>query len=272
MMFRTKPVLVDAWQNYTGDSAIDGAPGLVMPAPDWLITAMHDGLVKRPHGHALQVWTATGQDYIGDWIVRDADGNIVKCDAATFAKTYEAVPTRLAGVPGPVCTTVDQHQIRITPVETDVGQPPRWCVMCLSCNELVHASTPRSDAQIRQHLAEPFPVAWQVAARGIPVWPGCHGIAADVPDLEHPDTRIAYIRRLAIALGCPLNLAIDGVIVDWEGRGILICAGVPAIERRENYDPYLVYPWEIEVPNTLVRTRENMALALALAWPAEQRV
>lgn len=93
---------------------------------------------------------------------------------------------------------------------------------------------------------------WKDEARGIPVWVGaaigrvghgyvgtayqvgtvlvyvmCHKDAAGVrldwrdeayPDLSDPDTQAAYLRRLAIRLGCPEEVANAGVMFYAEPR------------------------------------------------------
>lgn len=176
----------------------------------------------------------------------------------------------------PVITqVVDGHLIHATRIVD--ANPLRWCVVCRSCETLVHASTPTPDAQIHRHVVQcaSARMTWQTAARGIPLWPECRAAGTLVPDLEDPDTRVAYIRRLAVALGCPLPLAAGGVIVDWSGssRGIVLCAGIPRTEWPDDADPFLAYPWEADVlrDNALMRTPENLTLALALAWPVEAR-
>ena len=132
--------------------------------------------------------------------------------------------------------------------------------------------------------------SWQAAARGIPVWIGClemdggrvdgfteHGIvnvrqrgmigsshpAASGPDLADSDTRAAYDRRLAVALGVAETVANDGVIVfylpnigDWfMGAGWCEDDGDFAWSRRFQ---------EIDTDDAL--------MFRALAWPADKRV
>lgn len=89
--FRKKPVVIEAWRNYTGDPVIDGVPGLAMPSPVWLDEAVANGTVTRPHGHALLVHTLEGvmTAYVGDWIIRGIKGELYPCRADIFAATYE---------------------------------------------------------------------------------------------------------------------------------------------------------------------------------------
>ena len=84
------------------------------------------------------------------------------------------------------------------------------------------------------------PADWREAARGVPVWAGAHavdpttglvGVVAAIDafasearlhstwlpaerlivDLSDPDTRAAYDRRLALALGAPIEAVDEGV-------------------------------------------------------------
>lgn len=145
-------------------------------------------------------------------------------------------------------------------------------------------------------------MTWQEAAKGIPVWEGCLATDGDgdnwriletggrfyvarirhprcgnvcegrpidlVPDLTDPDTRAAYIRRLAVALGCPEEVADQEVAFRpcpnragwWH-----VYAGHPGSDE----DGPFVSGW---VSATLMPETTNRDLALALAWPADKRV
>lgn len=96
-----------------------------------------------------------------------------------------------------------------------------------------------------------------------------------IPDLADPYARAGFDCDLALALGCPADLA-DEAFVTWGGSGgLLIAAGVPKIVHLPDADdPALDYPWGVEVGEewALVRTPENLLRARALAWPLDKRV
>lgn len=122
---------------------------------------------------------------------------------------------------------------------------------------------------------------WKEAARGIPVWEGClemyggrveaidgpnirkrdgltvgyRSPATSGPDLSDPDTRSAYDRRLAIALGCPESIANRGVIVHtMDGGPWMIHAG---------------FGWTRPLG---ISGDVDGILARALAWPTDKRI
>jgi hypothetical protein len=88
--------------------------------------------------------------------------------------------------------------------------------------------------------------------------------ASLVPDLSDPDTQAAYLRRLAIMLGCPEEVAGEGVVVypwtepGWSGW--IIEAG----SSRE--EPGGAWAWRLDLGT------DDRLLALARAWPADRRV
>ena len=97
-LFRKKPILIEAWQNYTGDPEIDGRPGLAMPAPDWLNEAMASRVVIRPSAAAGAMFIDTPEGVmradVGDWIIQGVAGELYPCRRDIFAATYEpAIPT-----------------------------------------------------------------------------------------------------------------------------------------------------------------------------------
>lgn len=82
-----------------------------------------------------------------------------------------------------------------------------------------------------------------------------------IPDLTDPDTQAAYLRRLAMALGCPKDVAGMGVVfVHIGGLTWTFLAG----------------DWISSRPDR--RWRRNLILsqdrivALAFAWPANKRI
>lgn len=110
---------------------------------------------------------------------------------------------------------------------------------------------------------------WQEAARGIPVWPQAltRRIAglADVLALDNADTQAAYLRRLAVALGCPEEAAGEGVRF-YEASGWWhIDAGCIPHKDGETES------WWDGPDLSDARTTDRL-LALALAWPADKRV
>ncbi len=142
-------------------------------------------------------------------------------------------------------------------------------------------------------------MTWQDAARGIPVWVGAavrerdntasgvviriRGDRLDVfvnndhmemgddawyasdcsLDLSDPDTRAAFDRRLAIALGAPENVVNEGVRFFYtEGAWCLAC-GPRNYPSGESNDPFF-YRLSSE-------HQTDPLLARALAWPANKR-
>lgn len=137
--------------------------------------------------------------------------------------------------------------------------------------------------------------ALREAARGIPVWEGAAGLLDGSPvrvveilalpnartsatvryrytgggprcfadsitlDLSDPDTRVAYERRLALALGAPEHLVERGVGASLFEGALIVQAGF--------YDSRLSNWAEVIEVNTI-----DPLLARALAWPADKRV
>ena len=149
---------------------------------------------------------------------------------------------------------------------------------------------------------------WREAARGIPVWEGaaawfegkrwrvtrlwpsmdghedrasleCLDGSGDgeippirhaVPDLADPDTRAAYDRRLALALGCPEAYADVGVRFR-RLSSLSPSAGWIVEAGHDEHDFYDGPAWTSE-PRTVAADAEDPLLARALAWPADKRV
>lgn len=143
---------------------------------------------------------------------------------------------------------------------------------------------------------------WREAARGIPVWEGAamlwRELASEwepnprwrsarsegfgnygwvaygdnslvpqdraIPDLADPDTRAAYDRRLALALGCPEEHANVGVRFRHEGNFGGHAWTIDAGARPHRYDS----EWE----RTARIATADPLLARALAWPKDKRV
>lgn len=121
-------------------------------------------------------------------------------------------------------------------------------------------------------MADAVSAEWQSEARGIPMWSGAHTLGGMicvqphsvvdgkrvygsasavylddydglqevcevdvdpfVVDLGHLDTQAAFRRRLAVRLGCPEDLANQGVVV-YRRRAWFICAGPLEMDAHE---------------------------------------
>lgn len=154
--------------------------------------------------------------------------------------------------------------------------------------------------------------AWVEAAKGIPVWVGasvyrtpggyvgtayqvgsvlvygmCHkdasGFRLDwrdecVPDLADPDTRAMYLRRLAIARGCPEDIASQGVIFypsdgDYYDTSFFMKAGCAYATDAHHRPRGVEWRTSFKVGHGAFHAWDtNPRLALALAWPADKRV
>ena len=79
--FRKKPTEIEAWQ-WDGKAAADARP-------DWVRVGGYQITTERE----LVVPTLAGVRYaaLGDWIIRDATGEIYPCKPHIFEATYEAV-------------------------------------------------------------------------------------------------------------------------------------------------------------------------------------
>lgn len=92
MLYRKKPVLVDAFQ-LTADAEII--------APDWFTQAVVDGVVDfdrslvdgHVHIYGCTVNTLEGRMHakLGDYIIRGVKGELYPCKPDIFVKTYESV-------------------------------------------------------------------------------------------------------------------------------------------------------------------------------------
>lgn len=93
--FRKKPVVIEAWRNYTGNAEIDGAPGLASPTPVWLAEALAaKDVMPNPYvPGALDIATLEGvmRANVGDWIIRGVNGELYPYKPDIFATTYEPV-------------------------------------------------------------------------------------------------------------------------------------------------------------------------------------
>lgn len=121
---------------------------------------------------------------------------------------------------------------------------------------------------------------WQEAARGIPVWPQAltrriSGLA-DVLALDNADTQAMYLPRLAIALGCPEDIAEDGVVVYMGRDGWSIGAGAFDVEPSEatNHLRWQLLRWVYGdgQPRPIASGDLSRVEALAIAWPQDKRV
>ena len=91
--YRKRPVVISAWQNFTGDKETDGKPGLAAPCPAWLDAALDDGRVRGGPRGSLLIQTLEGEMRadVGDWIIQGVKGELYPCKPDIFAATYEAV-------------------------------------------------------------------------------------------------------------------------------------------------------------------------------------
>jgi hypothetical protein len=101
-----------------------------------------------------------------------------------------------------------------------------------------------------------------------------------IPDLSDPDTQPGYLRRLAIELGCPEEVAAEGASFlytpdpyrapDSYGLGTwAIVAGLrPTVFDDNGPRPAFESEWE----RSLKLGTDDRLLALARAWPVDQRV
>lgn len=93
MVYRKKPVLVDAFQ-FTND--------VEMIAPDWFTQAIIDEKIfidrslvdGHIHIYGCTIDTLEGRmkAKLGDYIIRGVNGELYPCKADIFLKTYEPVP------------------------------------------------------------------------------------------------------------------------------------------------------------------------------------
>lgn len=92
-LFRKKPVIIEAWPNWTGDPEIDGRPGRAVACPDWFTAAFNGGHVTRGPLHSYLITTLEGtmRADVGDWIIRGVNGELYPCKPDIFAATYEPV-------------------------------------------------------------------------------------------------------------------------------------------------------------------------------------
>ena len=87
MMFRKKPVVIEAWQTYVGS---------MINKPQWLTDAINDGRVWY-QGGPEPYWTISTMEGemradARDWIIRGVKGELYPCKPDIFEATYEPVP------------------------------------------------------------------------------------------------------------------------------------------------------------------------------------
>ena len=132
--------------------------------------------------------------------------------------------------------------------------------------------------------------SWIEAAKGIPVWDGAmFGMRDNAPrraepidvlywalfvqdggayvDLSDPDTRGGYIRRLALAHGCPDYAAAYGVRFHPNGyfTHLTLTAGAETV-------PSSLWTKTIEIPSSAWAWDDDARIALCEAWPADKRI
>lgn len=105
-------------------------------------------------------------------------------------------------------------------------------------------------------------------------WPGGGGSGALTsswfPDLTDPDTRAAYDRRLALALGCPEACADVGVRFR-RLSSLSPSAGWVVEAGHDEHNFANEHSWDT-LPTTIAAGVVDPLLARALAWPADKRV
>ncbi len=89
-LYRKKPVVVEAIR-WTGDNLhkVIEMTGLLPPAKQWMWEE-YEQVVKEK---VLKIFTPSGPVIasIGDWIIKDAEGEVYPCKPDIFEKTYEPV-------------------------------------------------------------------------------------------------------------------------------------------------------------------------------------
>ena len=80
-MFRKKPIVIEAWR-WDGNAAVD-------TRPDWVRVGDYQTTADRE----LVVLTRAGVRYAapGDWIIKNAMGEIYLCKPHIFHADYEAI-------------------------------------------------------------------------------------------------------------------------------------------------------------------------------------
>lgn len=93
MKYRKKPIEIEAWQFDPSRPATD--------VPVWIsLSWWHEDTVPEPLGllrrgsPCLLIPTLEGtmRANIGDWIIRDVNGEVYPCRSDIFESTYEIVP------------------------------------------------------------------------------------------------------------------------------------------------------------------------------------
>lgn len=112
-LYRRKLNIVEAWPNYTGDPEVDGGPGRMVRAPEWLNTAIREGRVLHGPLDSMLVKTSQGtiQASVGSWILWDEKTGLSVL-GATFLDLYEPVQDtlqRITASPSPVPTPLDSN-------------------------------------------------------------------------------------------------------------------------------------------------------------------
>lgn len=89
--YKTKPEYVDAFQWTGGPEQTED--------PDWIVDAIKNHVVAIVNHNGLLMSIVSGGNNstarVGDWIVRDAQGNIRACKPDIFEATYDRVLKRV---------------------------------------------------------------------------------------------------------------------------------------------------------------------------------
>lgn len=121
-----------------------------------------------------------------------------------------------------------------------------------------------------------YPGLVGVMHRTRPVLVGHFRAANVVPALDDPDEQAAHLRRLAAALGCPEDIAEDGVVVYMGRDGWNIGAGAFDVDPNEatNQLRWQSLRWVHGdgQPRPIASGDLSRVEVLALAWPQDKRV
>lgn len=85
MLYRKKPVVIEAWQ-FIPD-------GVVREMPLWLGIALQNGTIYTVPHMGLKIVTLEGDMLVSpnDWIIKGVNDELYPCKPDIFKKTYEAV-------------------------------------------------------------------------------------------------------------------------------------------------------------------------------------
>lgn len=87
MKVRKKPVVVEAWRLNSDDIEVIEVP------PMWVMTAGHNGLLRRHFGGLWEIVTLEGTmcAHDGDYIIKGFHGELYPIQKEIFEETYEVL-------------------------------------------------------------------------------------------------------------------------------------------------------------------------------------